>query len=98
MVASFPNPFSGASDRRAKVANYLDKSGRQAQWGYIFRGNLKEMEENQLIELLDILSRAFILDGGDDRKVWVPNQAGVFSFSSHYMAIWSTTSFGKSIA
>ena len=71
-------------------ANMMDTWKRDADrtlWGPIFRRNMLESEEGNLINLLDKLGRVFIPEEGKESRVWVAIVDGVFSVSSFFVVL-----------
>ena len=93
--AQFPNLFNCAMDKEAKVKSYMSRAGGQVVWSPTLRRNLKDLEESKFISLLNLLNGMFILDRGEDARVWTASKDGSFSVSSFFWAI-SNKSRGRS--
>ena len=75
-------------NKEATVSSYLERigSGNQLIWSPIFRRNLKENEESQMILLLNLLISVYI-PGGQDERIWIPSRVDSFSVTSFFMAL-----------
>eukprot|EP00268_Persea_americana_P012100 TRINITY_DN15081_c1_g5_i1.p2 TRINITY_DN15081_c1_g5~~TRINITY_DN15081_c1_g5_i1.p2 ORF type:complete len:110 (-),score=15.40 TRINITY_DN15081_c1_g5_i1:140-469(-) len=78
-------------DREATVSSYLERigSGNHLIWSPIFRRNLNENEESQMILLLlllNLLTSVYITRGQDER-IWIPSRDSSFSVTSFFMAL-----------
>lgn len=76
-MVKFPDLFSCAEGHQAMVLSYLERYGSQLQWE-ILRKNLSESEEHQFISLLNILSRVFIPEEGEDSREYKASLDGSF--------------------
>eukprot|EP00268_Persea_americana_P011367 TRINITY_DN14816_c0_g2_i2.p1 TRINITY_DN14816_c0_g2~~TRINITY_DN14816_c0_g2_i2.p1 ORF type:complete len:101 (+),score=13.35 TRINITY_DN14816_c0_g2_i2:516-818(+) len=72
-----------------EVESYIERSSIRGQitWSPMFRRNLKEHEENQILSLLCLLRDAQIPGEGEDTRIWKASRSGAFSVSSFYSSI-----------
>ena len=68
----------------------MDRVAERVFWGPIFRIDLTESEEENLMTLLDKLGRIFIPAEGDDKRVWAASKDVVFSVSSFFGVLSNT--------
>eukprot|EP00268_Persea_americana_P054181 TRINITY_DN6183_c0_g1_i3.p1 TRINITY_DN6183_c0_g1~~TRINITY_DN6183_c0_g1_i3.p1 ORF type:complete len:183 (+),score=26.84 TRINITY_DN6183_c0_g1_i3:67-549(+) len=87
LAAQFLDLYRCARNKQAKVKDYMDRDAERILWGPIFRRDLTESEEKNLMNLLDKLGRIFIPIEGEDSRVWVASKDGVFSVSSFFMVM-----------
>ena len=87
LVVQFPNLVNCALDKEATVSSYLERIGIGSHliWYPIFRRNLKENEESQML-LLNLLSVVYN-PGGQDERIWTPSHGNSFSVFSFFMAL-----------
>lgn len=80
-----------AKDCLAKVGDYMELNEGQVGWCPVFRRNVTELEEEQLMELLHSLSNLQIIEGVPDRRVWTLAKDGRFSVSSFFYSFLQST-------
>lgn len=74
----YPRLFSCAIDKNAKVSSYFSRVGSSFVWAPIFRRNLPEEEDVQLLSMLVELEAVYIPVFGKDRRVWSVSTDGSF--------------------
>lgn len=78
LASEFPDLLSYARDKEAKIQDYFEHFINQIVWCPIFRRNLVEQEESQLLRLLRSLNSTFIKGEGEDLRLWKPSKDGRF--------------------
>lgn len=61
LAEQFPDLFSCARDKQAKVSNYMLKVADSIHWSPVFRRNLSQSGESQFSSLLDLLYQSSIV-------------------------------------
>lgn len=87
LAVQFPNLFTCANDQSANAYDYMMMEGNNILWGPIFRRDLNEREESDLLSLLGILNNFSILGEGMDERVWIPSMDGNFSVASFFLVL-----------
>ena len=67
----------------------MERDADRILWGSIFRRNLLESEEGNLMSLLDKLGRVFIFEEGKDCRVWAASNDGVLFLVSLFFLVLS---------
>ena len=86
LEAQFP-PLNCATDKDTEVNSYMSRVGDMVVWSPTFRRNLRDQEESQFILLLNLLNEAYIMERGEDSRVWTASKDGSFSISSFFSAL-----------
>lgn len=87
LAISFPQLYNCASDKGAKVIYYLERRGDSVVWGPIFRRNLNEVEEGQLLSMMLHIANVFIPRIGKDRRIWMASADDMFLVASLYLSM-----------
>lgn len=87
MAISFPELFNCASNKYAKVIDYVERRGDSIVWGPVFRRSLNEVEEGQFHSQLTSIANVFISINGKDRRIWMATNDGMFSVSSFFTSM-----------
>lgn len=69
LAEQFPDLFSCARDKQAKVSNYMLKVADSIHWSPVFRRNLSQIGESQFFSLLDLLYQSSIVGEGREAKI-----------------------------
>lgn len=91
LADQFLHLFYCAKDRLAKVGDHMELNEGQVGLCPVFRRNVTELEEEQLMELLHSLSNLEIIEGVPDRRVWTLTKDGRFSVSSFFYSFLQST-------
>lgn len=86
LATRFPNLFACARNRRAMVSDYMIRNGNNILWSPIFRRHFSEEEEIQFFSLMEVSSQTFILENGQDSRVWTSSQDGSFTLLCFFLA------------
>lgn len=81
LATRFPNLFACARNRITMVSDYMIRNGNNILWSPIFRRHFSEEEEIQFFSLMEVSSQTFILENGQDSRVWTSSQDGSFTTS-----------------
>lgn len=87
LAISFPQLYTCASDKGAKVIYYLERRGDSVVWDPIFRRDLNEVEEGQLRSMMLRIANVFIPWIGKDRRNWMASADDMFSVASLYLSM-----------
>ena len=83
LAAQFSDLYNCALVKEVKVQDYIGGFNQRGQvvWSTIFRRNLRENVENQLLCPFTLLNGVFILEGVCDARIWTVSKEGSFLVS-----------------
>lgn len=84
----FPNLYLLERRQQTFVAENYCTMGGDIVWDFSFQRNLIDREVSDLADLLGILDKVYLSDGGTDEKLWKPDVKGQLSFKSFYNVLY----------
>ncbi|KAG2688934.1 hypothetical protein I3760_09G116400 [Carya illinoinensis] len=87
---AFPTVFRVACDPKALVADFLVRSGDQAQWNVTFSRAAQDWEIDSFEAFFSLLYSTKLNDLREDKLWWTPAGKGNFSVRSFYKSLVTT--------
>lgn len=93
LAAQFLELYRCASNRQAKVINYLSRNANQIVWSSVFRWNFMQIELSQFYSLMELFNGLPIPENGTDHRVWARSSDGKFSVASFFLGLTKSHAF-----